>query len=490
MAVYDYDLGIIGGGAAGLTTAAGSAQLGASVLLVEREPSLGGDCLHYGCVPSKALIKSAHVYHQMKHAERFGLPQPDIPPVDFARVARRIKDVQDVIQKHDSVERFCGLGVQVEFGEATFVDDHSIRIGSKTFSAKAWLIATGTSASAPPFAGLDKTPYITNREVFSLPTLPESMIVLGGGPIACEMAQSFARLGSKVTILQRSAQLLSKEDADMAAIVEESLIADGVRIHTGTSVKEVLNAGNAREVVFTDAAGQVRTVAADTLLVALGRSPNITELSLEQAGVEYTAKGIGVDARMRTNQQHIYAAGDVTGQYQFTHAAGYEGGIVVSNAIFRLPRKADYTNLPWCTFTWPELASIGHNEKTASAAGLDVEVLTEDFAANDRALTEGETAGRIKLLLEKGRPVGVQIAGPHAGELISEWVAIKNAGTKLTTLASAVHPYPTLAEINKRIAGNYLGPKIFSDKVKKTLKFFFNYKGNACTLGAQQPLDE
>ncbi|WP_462326717.1 dihydrolipoyl dehydrogenase family protein [Desulfobaculum sp.] len=484
MGSYDFDLGIIGGGAAGLTVAAGSAQLGAKTLLIEREPALGGDCLHYGCVPSKTLLHSAHVYHQMRSAHRFGLPSVDVPPVEFYRVAERIREVQAMIQEHDSVERFCGLGARVEFGEAVFVDEHSVRVGGAVYSAGSWVVATGTRPGAPPIPGLDSVDYLTNEQIFSLEELPASLTILGGGPIACEMAQAFSRLGSKVTLIQRSAHILSGEDADMAEVVQQALRDDGVSVHVGTSVREVVSTGHAAEVVFTDAAGAPRSVVGEALFVALGRTPNIEGLGLEQAGVDASRRGIGVDARMRTNVKHIYAAGDVTGQHQFTHAAGYEGGIVVSNAVFHLPRKADYTNLPRCTYTWPESASIGHNEKSAAEAGLDVDVITEDFAGNDRALAEGETRGRIKLLLTKGRPVGVQIVGPHAGELINEWVAIQSGGVKLSTLASAVHPYPTLGEINKRVAGNYLGPKIFSDKVKKTLKLFFNYKGNACTLGA------
>lgn len=482
MAAYDYDIGVIGGGAAGLTVASGASQLGAKTLLVERESVLGGDCLHYGCVPSKTLIKSAKVYHQMGRAEEFGLPAVTRSPVDFSQVSGRIRRVVDVIQKHDSVERFCGLGVKVAFGDAAFVDDHTIQLNGERVSAKQWVVATGTSPGVPPFEGLSETPYITNKELFYLDALPASLVVLGGGPIACEMAQAFARLGTSVVMVQRSGQVLSKEDADMAAVVQASLEADGVVVYTGATVEKCRKASTGSEVVFRDAQGVSRAVAGEKLLVALGREPNVTGLGLEAAGVEYTAKGIPVDGRMRTNQKHIYAAGDVTGRYQFTHAAGYEGGIIVSNAVFRLPRKANYTNLPWCTYTSPELASIGRNEKAAQAAGLDYEVVIEHFKDNDRALAEGDSQGCIKVILEKGKPIGAQIVGPRAGDLISEWVAIQNGGVKLSTLAGAIHPYPTLAEINKRAAGSYIGPKIFSEKVKKTLKFFFSYKGNACVL--------
>ncbi len=484
MANYDFDIGILGGGAAGLTIASGAAQLGARTLLIEKEERLGGDCLHYGCVPSKTLIKTAHVFHLIKESGKFGLPDIDMKPVDFKAVAARIQSVIGTIQKHDSQERFCGLGVKVEFGSARFTDEHSIKLKDKTYSAKSWVIATGSSPSIPPIEGLDTTPYITNREIFSLDRLPDSMIFLGGGPIASEMAQAFSRLGSKVTVIQRGGQILSREDKDMADAVMDVMISEGVTFHLNAAIVRVGDLGAEKEVVMKKA-GETMTVKADTLVVAVGRDANISDIGLEGIGVEFDVKGIKVDNRMRTNLTHIYAAGDVTGQYQFTHAAGYEGGIVVSNAIFHLPRKADYTFLPWCTYTDPELASIGMNESGAKAAGIDYRVWTEEFAMNDRGLAEGESLGRIKLLLdEKEKPIGVQILGLHAGELLSEWVAALNGGVRLATLAGAVHPYPTLGEINKKVVGTFFSGKIFSEKVKKTLKFFFNLKGRACGANA------
>lgn len=357
MPKYDYDMIVIGGGAAGLTTASGAAQLGVKVLLVEQEPLLGGDCLHYGCVPSKTLIKSARVYHQLHVAEQFGLPSVTVPPVDYRKIAERIQRVKDTIQVHDSPERFERLGATVIFGAATFRDDHVVEVegsdGSvRLFSGNCIVIATGSSSSAPPIPGLEKVPYLTNMDVFTLDRLPESLVVLGGGPIAMEMAQSFCRLGAKVTVVQRSNQILSKEDKDMADVVMQNMQRDGVDFFLGATTKEVRSSDDGI-VVELDAEGRNHIVAAEQLLVALGRSPNISALGLEAAGVRHSSKGIDVDAKMRTDQRHIYAAGDVTGQYQFTHAAGYEGGIVVSNAVFKLPRKANHTWLPWVTYTRP-----------------------------------------------------------------------------------------------------------------------------------------
>jgi len=481
MPSYDYDIGIIGGGAAGLTVASGAAQLGAKTLLVEKEKALGGDCLHYGCVPSKTLIRSAQVYHLMKNSTAFGLPAIETRPVDFQAVKKRIQSVIETIQKHDSEERFCSLGAKVLFGEPSFVDEHSVRLNGDTVSARNWVIATGSSPSVPAVEGLDKTPYITNKEIFYLDQLPSSMVILGAGPIAIEMAQAFCRLGTKVSVVQRSGQILTKEDKDMADEIMKVLGSEGVTFHLNASVLRVKDLGSEKEIVLKDGEGNPVFLKAEKILVAMGRDPNVKALGLEGIGVEFDRKGIKVDDRMRTTQKHIYAAGDITGTYQFTHAAGYEGGIVVSNAIFHLPRRANYTFLPWCTYTDPELASIGMNEKRAREAGMEYSIWTEPFKSNDRSLAEGEHAGEIKLLLDKSeKPLGVQILGPQAGELVSEWVAVLNGKVKLSTLAAAVHPYPTLGEINKRVAGTLLSQKIFSERVRKGLKFFFNLKGRAC----------
>ncbi len=481
MTKYDFDLGIIGGGAAGLTVASGAAQLGAKTLLVEKEQELGGDCLHFGCVPSKTLIRTAQVYYLMKKARDYGLPPVEVPPVDYEEVKKRIRSVVGTIQKHDSAERFCALGARVEFGQPVFSDEQAIRINGSTYSARHWVIATGSSPGVPWVEGLDQTPYLTNKEIFSLDRLPRSLIILGAGPIAIEMAQAFGRLGTQVSVVQRSGQILSKEDKDMADEVMQVLKDEGVIFYLNTAVVRVRDLGDEREVVIKNDQGREISLKAEKILVALGRDPNLTGLNLDKIGVAFDRQGIKVDERLRTTQKHIYAAGDVTGSFQFTHAAGYEGGIVLSNAIFHLPRKTNYTFLPWCTFTDPELASIGMNEKSAQAAGLEYAVLTEYFQDNDRGLAEGEKVGRIKMILDKHeKPLGVQILGPQAGELLSEWVAVLNGRVKLSTLASAVHPYPTLGEINKRVAGTFFSTKLFSDRVKKGLKFFFHLKGRAC----------
>lgn len=480
---FDFDMGVIGGGAAGLTVASGCAQLGAKTLLVEKESALGGDCLHFGCVPSKTLIKSAHVYHLMKNAAEYGLPAVDVPPVDFRQVADRIRDVIATIQKHDSEERFCGLGARVVFGDAAFVDEYTIELDGKRHSARNWVIATGSSPVSPPIPGLAQTPHLTNKEIFYMDHLPKSMIVLGAGPIGIEMAQAFNRLGTRVMVVDQADQILTREDRDLADCVRDVLATEGVQFYLDARIESVQEGSDLKCVRITDGSGKSVTLKAETILAAMGRGANTHGLGLETIGVEYDRVGIRVDKRLRTSRKHIFAAGDVNGGFQFTHAAGYEGGIVVSNAIFRLPRKADYTYLPWCTYTDPELASIGMNKKTAAAAGIATRVWEEEFKDNDRSLAEGQINGRIRLIVDKkDKPVGVQILGPRAGDLVAEWVAALNGNVKLSTIAGAIHPYPTIGEINKKVVGALFAPKIFSDKVQKGLKFFFNLKGRACML--------
>ncbi len=485
MGVHDYDLGVIGGGSAGLTAAAGGAMAGARTLLVEREPALGGDCLHHGCVPSKTLIHSARVRHLMTQARRFGLPAVDLPPVDFRAVRARIDEVVAAIQKHDSRERFCGLGAAVEHGAAEFVDDHAIRLDHRVVSARHWIIATGSRAAVPDIPGLEATPFLTNRELFRLERLPGSMIVLGAGPVAVEMAQAFVRLGTRVEVVHRGSQILGREDRDMADLVMARLAEEGVTFHLDREVARVADLGHARQVIVRDAAGRESRLAAECILVALGRRPNLEGLNLAAAGVESSPAGLVLDHRLRTSRRHILGAGDVTGRHLFTHAAAYEAGVALANAVFRLPRRVDYRLMPWCTYCDPELASVGLNERAAREAGLAVTTLVEEFGDNDRARTAGQGHGRIKLVIDAAeKPVGVQILGPHAGELMGEWVAALGGGVRLSTLAGAVHPYPTLAEISKRVAGRLLAAKIFSDRVRKGLRLFFSLRGRACGPGS------
>lgn len=485
MANYDYDLGIIGGGAAGLTAAAGAAQFGAKTLLIEKTDRLGGDCLHFGCVPSKTLIRTAGVWALARRSAEFGLPALALPPVDLGTVMDRVKAVIDTIQRHDSPERFCGLGAEIRFGNPVFADDHVVEVDGKPISAKNWIVATGSSPVIPPVEGLAQVPFWTNETIFSQRTFPSRLIILGGGPIGLEMSQAFARLGSKVVIVEFMDQILGPEDADMADILKARLETEGVTIHTGTKALKVELKDTSILLTVTPAtrAGELTTIEGDALFLSTGRKPNIGDLALDKAGVIFTPHGIPTDTRMRTNISHIYACGDVNGQLPFTHVAGYEAGIALTNAVLHLPRKADYSKIGWCTYTDPEVASIGYNEKRARKEGLEYRIIEESFADNDRALAEGEAIGKIKILLDgKDRLLGGQIIGAHAGELIHEWIVAQNGGVKLSTMAAAVHVYPTLSEISKRVSGRVFAEKIFSDRTKGILKFLFNLKGRACTL--------
>jgi pyruvate/2-oxoglutarate dehydrogenase complex dihydrolipoamide dehydrogenase (E3) component len=485
MPKYDYDLGIIGGGAAGLTAAAGAAQFGAKTILIEKSAKLGGDCLHFGCVPSKTLIRTAAVWNLAGRSKAFGLPSLTLPPVDLGAVMDHVGRVIEIIQHHDSPERFCGLGAEVRFGRPVFSDDHVVELDGQRVAAKSWVIATGSSPVIPPIEGLAAVPYWTNETVFSQRTLPGRLIVLGGGPIGLEIAQAFARLGSKVAVVEFTDQILGPEDTDMADILGARLEAEGVKIHRGTKALKVESRESAILLTVAPAAqdGPSTTIEGDALFLSTGRKPNAGHLALDKAGVNFTPRGIPTDARMRTNISHIYACGDVNGQLPFTHVAGYEAGIALTNAVLHLPRKADYGKIGWCTYTDPEVASIGYNEKRARKEGLEYRIIEERFAENDRALAEGEAIGKIKILLDgKDRLLGCQIIGAHAGELIHEWIVAQNGVVKLSTMAGTVHVYPTLSEISKRAAGRVFADKLFSDRTKSILRFLFNLKGRACTL--------
>ncbi len=484
MAAFDYDLGILGGGAAGLTAAAGAARFGAKTLLVEKAGKLGGDCLHFGCVPSKTLIRTAGVRALARRAREFGLPEMALTPVSLAAVMDRVRAVIDRIQEHDSPERFCRLGVEVRFGTPRFIDDRTVAVDGIRLTARAWIVSTGSGPSIPPLEGLETVPYWTNETVFSRTELPARLLVLGGGPVGIELAQAFQRLGSKVTIVDIADQILVPEDPDIASILQARLEAEGITVLTGTKPMAADSVeGKVRlRVAPSEGTGDPRMLEGDALLVATGRKPNVEGLDLNAAGVAFTAKGVPADARMRTNVPGIYSCGDVNGVFPFTHVAGYEAGIALANAVLRLPRKAAYTKVPWCTYTDPEVASVGLNEKRARAAGVEYRVLESRFEDNDRALAEGEAEGKIKVLVTpSGALLGCQIAAHHAGELIHEWVVALNGGVKLSTMASAVHAYPTLSEISKKAAGSYYEDKLFGGRTRRLLRFLFDLKGRACT---------
>lgn len=461
------DLVVIGGGAGGLVVASVAAQLGLKVTLIEKAAALGGDCLHHGCVPSKTLIHTARVAALMRRGGDFGLPAVE-PAVDLGKVNDHVQAVIDHIQQHDDPERFRGYGCEVLLGEsAEFVSPHAVRVGERVIHGQRFVIATGSRPAVPPIPGLEAAGYLTNLDLFSLRQLPRSLIVLGGGPIGLEMGQAFARLGSRVTIIERLPHLLPQEDPELADALGSCLAAEGIDIRVSMSAERISRAGDRR---IVECGGELK-LEAEAILVAAGRRPNTDGLGLEAAGVAFDAKGIHVDRRLRTSQKHIYAAGDVCGSYPFTHTAEYQAGIVISNVVFRFPRKTDYRVVPWVTFTDPELARVGLTESQARAQRIEPTVLRFAFKDIDRAVTEVESNGFIKLIAHKGKILGASLLGPHAGELIHEIVLAMKTGASLSDISATIHAYPTLAQVHRRAVNTAFAPKLFSPGARRLVRW-------------------
>ncbi|HEY4342930.1 MAG TPA: FAD-dependent oxidoreductase [Parvibaculum sp.] len=459
------DICVIGAGSGGLSVAAGAAQMGARTVLIERG-HMGGDCLNTGCVPSKALIAAAKHAHDMTDGTRFGIARAE-PQIDFAKVNAHVKGVIAAIAPNDSVARFEGLGVNVLQGEARFKDRHTVIVGTTEIRARRFVIATGSRASVPPIPGLDTVPYLTNETIFDNATCPEHLVIIGGGPIGIEMAQAHRRLGAKVTIIE-AARALSKDDPELALFVLDRLTHEGVEILEGARIASVAAADGKIAVMLEDG----RKIEGSHLLVATGRSPNIDSLDLDKAGVTATSHGINVDDRLRTANKKIFAIGDAIGGLQFTHVANYHAGLVIRNALFRLPAKVDYANIPWVTYTDPELAHVGETEAEARARHMKINVLRWHLAENDRAQATRETEGQIKVITDMhSRILGCTIVAPNAGELILPWVLAKSRGLKLSALAGVTVPYPTLSEISKRVAGSYYTPTLFSPRTRALVRF-------------------
>ncbi len=457
------DLCVIGGGSAGLSVASGAVQMGARVVLIEGH-RMGGDCLNYGCVPSKALLAAAKHAHAMTTGGPFGIA-PVAPQVDFAAVKDHVEAVIAGIAPHDSVERFEGLGVDVIEARARFISPTEVAAGDRIIAARRFVIATGSRPFVPPIPGLDGVPHYTNETIFGLRERPAHLIVIGGGPIGMEMAQAHRRLGSRVTVIE-GARALGKDDPELAAIALERLRGEGIVIIEEQGAESVRASGDG--IAVTTADGTVHE--GSHLLVAVGRKANTDDLGLEAAGVETNRTGVKVDAALKTTNRKVYAIGDAAGGLQFTHVAGYQAGIVVRSALFGLPAKAATKHIPWATYTDPELAAVGMTEAEARKAhGRNLEVLRFDFAENDRARTEGITTGRIKVMVVKGRPVGAGIVGAQAGELIGLWALAISAKLKVSDIAGMVAPYPTLTEVSKRAAGQYYVPRLFENPTIKKI---------------------
>lgn len=464
--VIKADIAIIGAGSGGLSVAAGAAQMGAKVVLIEKG-LMGGDCLNYGCVPSKALIAAGEAAQTVRQSGKFGVNGHE-PEVDFAKVNAHVHDVIAGIAPHDSVERFEGLGVRVLQAAGRFVSKNEVEAGEFRVKARRFVIATGSSAFVPPIPGLEDIPYLTNETIFSLIDRPEHLVIIGGGPIGIEMAQAHRRLGVKVTLIE-GASIMGKDDPDAVDVVRRRLFQEGVVLRENAKVESVIRQGNGISVlVHRD--HRTSPIEGSHLLVAAGRKANVGGLGLKEAGIEYSPRGIPVDKRLRTSNKRVFAIGDVAGGYQFTHMAGYHAGIVIRNALFNLPSKVDEKAVPWVTYTDPELAHVGLSEAEAHRQGMTVTIVKQDFDGVDRARAERASEGFVKAVLgRKGRILGATIVGKHAGDLILPWVLAVQKGLKASDMASIIAPYPTRGEISKRVAGAYYTPSLFSDRTKRVV---------------------
>ncbi|MGE4219234.1 MAG: NAD(P)/FAD-dependent oxidoreductase [Alphaproteobacteria bacterium] len=459
------DLCVVGAGAAGLSVAAGASQMGASVVLIERG-KMGGECLNVGCVPSKALLAAGHAAAAVRGAGRFGIRTGE-PQIDMAAVHAHVRGVIAGIAPMDSAARYAALGVRVIQAEARFVDRETMEADGRRIHARRFVLATGSHPDIPDVPGLAETPYLTNETVFDLTECPAHLVILGGGPIGCEMAQAWRRLGAAVTLIQ-SRDILPKDDPEIAEVVRRRLRREGVTLHEGTRAHRIARTpGGIR--VETETA----TIEGSHLLVATGRRAAVERLGLETAGIEHSAKGITVDARLRTANRRVFAMGDATGGMQFTHVAGYHAAVVLKNALFHWPAKADHRAVPWVTYTEPEAAHVGETE--AQAAGrlgaANLRILRFAVAENDRARTERAEEGLIKVVTDRrGRILGASIAASRAGDLILPWVMAVAGRQKIGAIAGAIAPYPTLSEISKRAAGTFFMPSLFSERTKRIVR--------------------
>jgi len=458
---YDHQIIVVGGGSAGLVVAAGAAGLGADVTLIERE-KMGGECLNSGCVPSKSFLRCAHSAAEIRESAGFGI-RASFDGVDMEALLGRVGGVIREIEPHDSEERFRGLGVNVIRGEARIVGSHRVRVSEKEMSAKYIVIATGSEALVPPIKGLSGAPFYTNRNIFSLKKLPADLVVLGGGAIGLELGQGFSHLGSKVTVIDMMERLFARDDREVGPLMEKLMQKEGIQFHLGARITEVIQKDKSG-FVRIEKDKKIAEVPFDAILVALGRKAVTDGLGLAEAGVAVDERGyVKTNLRQQTSVPGIYACGDVCGPYQFTHMAGYQAGIVLRNIIFKYPAKCDYSAVPWVTYTRPEVAHAGYTEEAARSKGFFGESMFCDFSENDRARTEGDLPGFIKIVTDKkGRIIGTTIVGKKAGEIIALSVMAIGRRLKATVFMNMIFPYPTESEIyalsSRNIAKKSLKP--------------------------------
>lgn len=463
------DICIIGAGSGGLSVAAGAVQMGARVVLCEGS-EMGGDCLNYGCVPSKAIIEASRIIAKTNKAKEFGININNVD-IDYKRVQQHVKNVIAKIEPHDSVERFESLGVNVIQEYAKIVDQYTVKAGDNIIKAKYIVIATGSRASIPNIKGLDTVDYLTNETIFDLVEKPKHLMIIGGGPIGIELAEAHVLLGSKVTIFEASDTILGMLDHECREILLKELDSLGINIITNVNI-DLIEQENQQIQIKCGS----KFYEGSHLLVAAGRQPNVEKLNLQDANISHSSRGIIVDNRLRTNYKNIYAIGDITGGYQFTHVAGYHAGIIIQNILFKLPAKVDYSSLPWSIYTTPEIAHVGQSISEAKNAGA--KILRIPYQDNDRAQASLSTNGLVKVAIDKkGYILGATIIGESASELMVQWtIAIKNK-LKIKNMTSHIVAYPTLSELNKRLAGNYFTPTLYSSKVKTVVRFMMKIFG-------------
>lgn len=456
MPKYEANLVVIGAGSAGLVSAYIAAAVKAKVILIERH-KMGGDCLNTGCVPSKAILRSAKVAALMRRADEFGIESVPVKPV-FKKVMQRVQNVVAAIEPHDSIERYTELGVECVKGEAQIIDPHTVRVGTREITTKSIIIAAGASPFIPPIEGLDKIKYLTSDTIWQLRELPKRLVVLGGGPIGCELSQAFSKLGSEVTMVEMADQIMGREDADVVEVVSKRFAEDGIRVLTGHRAVKVTD-GRERLLHCETAGGQIE-IPFDALLVAVGRKANTEGMGLASLGIELRKNGtIETDQYLRTAVPNIFACGDITGPYQFTHAASHQAWYATVNALFGFLKKfkVDYRVIPWATFTAPEVARVGLSEADAKQQNIDYEVTKYGIDDLDRAIADGEAHGFVKIITprNKDKILGVTIVGHQAGDLIAEYVLAMKHNIGLNKILGTIHLYPSFSEANKYVAGNW-----------------------------------
>ena len=477
---YDFDVIVIGAGAAGLTASGIAANFGAKTLMVERH-RMGGDCTWTGCVPSKAILKGAKIAHHMREAAAYGITEQPVE-VNFKRVMERVRHIRDeVYEDADKPEIYEKMGIDVRSGDARFEDPHTVILekeGRKEkVSGRYIVIAAGASAFVPPVSGLKQVPHFTNDSLFETDVLPERLAIVGGGPIGTEMSQAFARFGSEVTVIDKGPTIMSKDDPELSTLLMEHLKKEGVHYEMNAQVQQVSKSQEGVR-IHIERGGTTHIVEADALLMATGRRPNLDGLNLEAAGVAYTQRGITVNEKCRTNVRHIYALGDITGRYQFTHMSEHMAKVGMSNMLLKIPMKIDTKHVPWVTYTDPELGHVGATRTELEQRGVSFEEYRFPYTKVDRAVTESETTGLIKVYAKSlnGKIYGADVLGTNAGELISEFALAMRNGVSLRNIADTIHPYPTYGLGARRAADQWYVRKQSAGFVK-LLQFLFRYRG-------------